>query len=303
MKYAISVIIITKDRPEQLLACLQKLQQSSLSNFELIVIDQSKQATQNKVKVKELLGTFAKAKYIASQQIGKSKGLNQALLASTAPLLAFTDDDCLPDKKWLQTILDSFQKNKSISGVFGRTIAHQPQKHKGLVCPACFDKTTAYFVKKPCKHWQKVGFGNNMAWRKSFFEQFGLFKEWLGPGSIGSNAEDAEIALRALINKQTLFYNPAMVIEHNKWLTQKEMEQQELSYLCGEMACYGYLAKNNHPIGKLVVKENMHRSMKHTALLIKNIIKHPKEFLRELGRLSKKIAAQLRGFFVALTHS
>lgn len=288
MKTAISVIIVTKNRPEKLLNCIKSLSQNDFYPFEIIVIDQSKTISNINHVIKNNHYAF-QFKHIHSKKIGKSKGLNEAISLSISPILAFTDDDCVVDKNWLQNIYKIFQKDKKIVGIFGRTLPYQPQKHKGLTCPCTFDHKIACHITKPCKHWEEIGFGNNMAWRKSFFDKYGKFKEWLGPGSIGNGAEDAEIALRALINKQTIFFNPKMLVKHDKWLTREAMHKQELSYACGEIACYGYLAKKNIDIGKKILKNNLINN--YNQLIHLNKLTDLKEFL-------KKIYFQIKGFLI-----
>lgn len=251
----VSIVIVTKNRQKKLVNCLDALLKNNFKNAQLIIVDQSDEKNKQ-VLLKQKLNQFQDVLYINSKKTGKSKGLNLAIQNSTSPLLAFTDDDCIPNKDWIENIIKTFNQNEKITGIYGRTLPYQPKKNKGLICPSIFDKANAKYIKKPCKHWEEIGFGNNMAWRKNFFEKFGLFKEWLGPGSIGSNAEDAEISLRALINKQIIFYNPKILISHDKWQTKKEHEKQELSYICGENACYGYLALSGYKIGKEVIKEN-----------------------------------------------
>lgn len=287
-KAEVSVIIITKNRPVELRAFLISLKKSTFVNFELIIVDQSKEKRIDKSLYK-VLHKFPKTKYFHSKQSGKSRGLNLAIKLSSTSNLAFSDDDCLPDANWLKNVVETFEKNPKITGVFGRTLPYQPEKHKGLTCPSTFDRKIEHYVTAPCKHWEKIGFGNNMAWKKSFFEKYGLFKEWLGPGSIGSNAEDAEIALRALTNKQVLFFNPKMIVFHNKWLNNQEYQKQMLSYVCGEMACYGYLAKNNISLGKKVIANNFVSS--------KSRLLHVNNFA-DLRSLSKRLCFQIRGFFV-----
>lgn len=281
MTTALSLIIITKNRPQQLVTCLQSVHKSSYKNFELIVVDQStgQGTAQKNPQLLTALQKFPQVKYIQSKLSGKSRGLNLAIKLSSAPILAFTDDDCIVDEEWLQNVASSFREHPHVTAVFGRTLPFQPHKNKGLTCPATFTKKTPHFVTEPCKHWKHIGFGNNMAWRKEFFKQHGLFKEWLGPGSIGSNAEDAEIALRALVNKKKIFYNPAILVKHNKWLNEKGLRKLNLSYICGEMACYGHLAENNISIGKTVVKNNWEnikyemRRIKDASQLIKLVTK------------------------------
>jgi len=99
-----------------------------------------------------------------------------------------------------------------------------------------------------------------MAFKKEVFNKIGDFREWLGPGSIGSNAEDAEFALRCLIKGYKLFYDPNIVVYHNCWLTKKLFRKRRLSYICGEVACYSYLGFCGLQLGRRVAKNNLKES-------------------------------------------
>lgn len=255
-KLKVSVIIITKNRYKKIISCLDALLQNTYQDFKLIIVDQSNQKKSNK-ELKQKLSLFQNKIYLKQKQAGKSKGLNLAIKNSFSPILAFTDDDCIPGVDWVENIVQSFKTKKNIVAVFGRTLPYQPTQNKNLHCPSTFNQLEPKLISQPCKHWKNIGFGNNMSWKKEFFTDFGLFKEWLGPGSIGSNAEDAEMTLRALRNKKMIFYNPNVTTYHNKWLNKQQLKKQFFSYKQGEIFCYGYLALLGEKIGWEVIKNNL----------------------------------------------
>lgn len=300
-KVRVSVIIVTRNRQKKLAKCLTALAKGFFKNFELIIVDQGN-SKKIEPEVQSLLSNFHKVIYEFSDQKGKSKGLNLAIKVCSADVLAFTDDDCLPDRNWLKNILESFNLRKNIVAVFGQTLPHQAENNKNLVCPSIFTSSKEKLINQECRHWIEIGFGNNMAWRKSFYIKHGLFKEWLGPGSIGSGAEDAEISLRALINRETILYNPKMIVKHDKWLSSKQLRQQELSYLCGEMACYGHLAIKGNELGKKVVLHNIRQNFTDLKNIIRSVIKLKKESCPLLFSFFLRLLAQLRGLIVAFVY-
>jgi GT2 family glycosyltransferase len=253
-KIHISVIIVTRNRPKKLIHCLQALSLNLDSNFEVIIIDQSSEILNSK-SFKKFSTKFTGFFYVKSNRKGKSKGLNEALKLTHAPVIAFTDDDCLPDENWIMSIRKGFSGNTSIVALFGRTLPFQQKKHEGFFCPATFGKKNqnAHIISDLDKDWLWIGCGNNMAFRKSLFENLGGFKEWLGPGSLGCNAEDTEIALRCLLAKRKLFYSPKITVYHDRWLTPRENNIQNLRDICGETACFSYfaLAGNQFSINQL----------------------------------------------------
>jgi GT2 family glycosyltransferase len=301
----LSVIIVTRNRPQKLLQALEALSQNSFSDYEVIVIDQSNDESAINLNQKTFLRQFSRFRLIRSKQNGKSKGLNQVIGLSTALLVAFTDDDCLPDQDWLYEINQTFSQYPHIAGIFGKTLPYNPENNIGYTCPSVFQNNidTIHIIDQPGNHWERIGFGNNMAFRKLVFEELGNFKEWLGPGSIGSNAEDAEYALRVLLSGKKLLYNPKMIVYHNRWLNDQEMRRQELSYICGELSCYGYFALKGHRFAKQVVKDNLRESF----------YTEPKNLLYLLAHCKKnvftacywwflKILARGRGITVAVLY-
>ena len=124
----ISVIISTLHRPEKLHECLKKILASDVSDFEVIVVDQSKGYSTKSV-VKQL--GSPKIVYSKMNTKGKSKGLNDAVKRASGEILAFTDDDCLVDKHWLNNIHRALKENKNIVGVFGQVLPHESLLNKG----------------------------------------------------------------------------------------------------------------------------------------------------------------------------
>jgi len=232
----ISVIIATRNRPEKIAPCLRSVLANKYSSFEIIIIDQGDgEATGEKCR----LIRSSKTRYFRLNNKGKSKALNFALNKAKGKIIAFTDDDCLVEKNWLEEITKSFLKHPQVAAVFGKSLPYRSEKNKDLFCACTFSRKREVLFNKPVDHWQ-VGYGNNMAFRANIFKKIGNFKEWLGPGSVGRSAEDAEIILRTLFRGCQILYNPKMTIYHDRWLSLKQFRKQQWLYSWAETACYGY---------------------------------------------------------------
>ncbi|MBP7700823.1 glycosyltransferase family 2 protein [Candidatus Woesebacteria bacterium] len=249
----VSVIIATRDRPKDLYRCIYSLLKSEVLPFEIIVIDQSKSDKTKKIVQKK---NSPIVKYYKVNYVGKSRSLNDAISRAKGNILAFTDDDCVIDIRWIKQISEFFQKNEKESIVFGNTKPFILTKKKDMICPATFSKENDYisYTKNPCKHWEEIGFGNNMSFRKNIFNQVIKFETLLGPGSIGRSAEDAEIANKCLLLGHKIAYNPFMVIYHNRWISTKENRNLYLSYSLGGTACYSSLLFNGNKFSKDLIK-------------------------------------------------
>jgi len=296
MPTEVSVIIATKNRQEKLVDCLKALNKSNFNDFALIVVDQSHSKKKSYSLEKEIK-KIKNCRYVYTNNEGKSKALNFAIKLSNTPILAFTDDDCVPNANWLKNIIFAFENNKKIVAVYGKTLPYKENVNSGLFCPAIFIKNQKIYINKLCKHWENIGFGNNMAWRSNFFKKHGGFKEWLGPGTITNSAEDAEIALRALVNKNTILYEPKIVVYHNKWLTEKQYQKLQLSYLGGEIACYRYINQFDRQLSKDVINTNI----KYAYSDLKKIFSfnHSKHVKENLIKFNKKTYEIIKGLAIA----
>lgn len=234
----ISILISTKNRPDKLERCLQSIVASSFQNFEIILIDQSNNKD-TKTKVAHLQSK--KIRYFKMNKIGKAKALNFAIKKSRNELLAFTDDDCIVTKNWLQEIHNSYRAHTHIAGVFGNTYAYKTTNTGKKICAATFKSDKKSFFSNPSIiHYQVLGQGNNMSLKKSVIVSVGMVKEWLGVGSLAKAGEESELIFRILKNKKILMTNPNMVVYHNRWLTYYNYQLLENSYTRGLFAFFAY---------------------------------------------------------------
>lgn len=289
-KIKVSVLISTLDRPQKLLSCLKSIFKNLRNDYEVIVVDQSK------ISIKPL--TDSRLCYYHLPGRGKSRALNFALKKAKGQIIAFTDDDCIVSGDWLEKIAKSFKKNEDIVGAFGNVYPYLPRQKKELFCPSLFLSKSKKLITKPGKHWELIGFGNNMAFQRKIFEKIGYFKEWLGPGSIGRAAEDAEFSLRVLLNGEKILHDPLIVVYHNRWLTKKENGELELDYLRGESTCYSYLMMKGLFVGRQVIKDDFKNNMIRIKQSVKD--KNFGAFYLEIRVLFSLIFGSILGVIHAL---
>ena len=293
---SISVIVSTRNRPDKINDCLKSILANSFSDFEVVVVDQSDDYRTKEV-IQEILSPLIR--YFRMKEKGLSKGRNLGIKRAGGKIIAFIDDDCLVNKDWLKSIYKSFPKNKDIAGVFGKVLPYKPHLHKGQICPCVFLKYKEKIITKPTLHWKNIGFGNNMAFKRGIFEKVGNFKEWLGVGSVGLSAEDAEFVLRLLLNHYKILYKPEIKVYHNRWLTKREHRRQRLSYSCGEVACYGYFAFQGNKLGEKIIKNNFLNSWGKLKFSFKSLLFFKKDSLRLLCCTLQEFYFRLRGLVVA----
>jgi len=101
----VSVIIPTRDRPEQLRECLAALAGASIGRdqFEVIVVDDGGRRTLDGV-AKEF-DDCVNFRLLRQPPSGPARARNAGVASARAALVAFTDDDCRPAPAWLEHLL------------------------------------------------------------------------------------------------------------------------------------------------------------------------------------------------------
>ena len=293
----ISVIIVTKNRPIKLSQALKSVFENKIKANEVIVINEgsSLQKIKRKFPQKSL-------KFFNLAKTNLSSGRNLAIKKAKSEIIAFTDDDCIVDENWLANIEKSFKKSPQTVAVFGKVNPYLKNKNLKHFCPCTITRKKEKTIKKPSYHVKNIGYGNNMAFKSSIFKKEKNFKTWLGAGSIGMSAEDAEIALRLLLRGYQLKYDPTIKVKHDRWLSKEEQIEQKKYYLGGEAACYGYFAIYGKKFALKVLKNLFKNKFLEFKDIIKaffslrinqNLFKKVKNFLVELFFIFKGLSIGL----------
>jgi GT2 family glycosyltransferase len=98
-----SVVVPTLGRLALLTNCLEGIRRQSYSDYELLVIHDSS----NVGPVKDLVGACG-GKYLQSPKRGCVPTYNTGLGAASGDIVAFTDDDAVPDGSWLSHLVESY---------------------------------------------------------------------------------------------------------------------------------------------------------------------------------------------------
>jgi len=119
----VSVIIPTKNRPEDLELTLQTLMKQSVMPEELIIVDQS-ESDESSRRVSRLLDQNALAKielkYIHDTQIsGGAAARNRAMSIATSDIWLFLDDDVCLEQDFIEQLLRAYGSQAGATGVSG----------------------------------------------------------------------------------------------------------------------------------------------------------------------------------------
>ncbi|MCO6431520.1 MAG: glycosyltransferase [Deltaproteobacteria bacterium] len=170
MNCRISVVIPTYKRIALLQRCLRAVQDQSYSASEIIIADDGCDS-----RVMLLVKSSEQRVPLRYVPVPDSKGpaaaRNAGVKVATGDLVAFTDDDCVPDGDWLKAAAMEFLKS-GIEAAWGRVcvpfagIPTDYQRNESQLCVAGF--VTANCFCKRSVFWQVGGFDENYtaAWRE-----------------------------------------------------------------------------------------------------------------------------------------
>jgi len=235
-----SVVICTRDRPDELRRCLASFPLQSMRPGEVIVVDNASIGTATRDVV-----VAAGARYIREDRPGLDFARNSGALASNGEIVLYTDDDTELHPKWIENSVRAFD-NQLVAAVTGlvlpatlRTEAQwifEDQWSFGRGYDRIDYDQAFYFESRSrgCPAWI-IGAGANMAFRRSIFDEIGLFDERLDVGQAGCSG-DSEYWYRILAAGHICRYEPTAVIWHHHRLELDGLSSQIFHYMRGHAA-------------------------------------------------------------------
>jgi glycosyltransferase involved in cell wall biosynthesis len=219
----ISVVICTYNRSQSLrgtLASLAEMEVPSNLSWELIVVDNNS-ADDTRAVIEEIGWTSGlKVQYVFEGKQGLSHARNAGVRAAEGEIIAFTDDDVRIDPHWLGELANAFKEFDCV-GVGGKSIPAWDglTKPEWLISDGPYRSGPGFLLgfdlgedPTPTKVPPR---GLNMAFRKSAFDKYGLFRTDLGVvGSKRMLGEDTEFGTRLIKAGERVVYAPDAVVRH-----------------------------------------------------------------------------------------
>jgi cellulose synthase/poly-beta-1,6-N-acetylglucosamine synthase-like glycosyltransferase len=148
----------------------------------IVVVDQSTDDL-SAVVVAETECDGVPIEYI--RHVGSGLGVSQniAFRAAREPVIAVTDDDCVPAPDWLHTVSLAFEKHPGLAGLAGAVLGLGPAR-PGFTTVSLRTSTDEALFAGRAYPWD-VGSGNNFAVRREWLKRIGGNDERLGPGAPG----------------------------------------------------------------------------------------------------------------------
>ncbi len=209
----LSVAIATLDRPLALARCVDALLSATVCPAEVVVVDQGDPAGTAAVLDAYADGPVA-IRHVVQERRGLSAARNQAIAAAQYPIVAITDDDCVPDRHWIAALVLAFDGPDAPDAVTGRVLPWGPAR-PGLYAVSARTSRRRLAVRGKAVPWH-LGTGGNCAVKRAWVERAGGYDEHLGAGSPGKAGEDADLFYRLLRAGARIAYEPRAVIYHER---------------------------------------------------------------------------------------
>lgn len=229
----ISVVIPTRNRSEDLRACLRALAEQDFprEKYEVIVCDDGSDEDIS-VVVDEFRQAGFEARYLRRERKGPAAARNLGIRNARGSVVAMTDSDTLPDQSWLRKLHQALADNPDAVAVEGRVYAANEGEFDPL-------------GEGPVNKSGGVYLTCNCAYRRAALVEIGGFDEAFPYPAY----EDTELAARAQQIGRIVWEPEAVVIHPQRPLTlravMKKLRHWEYVLLMGHR--YGYLAWKQYP--------------------------------------------------------
>ena len=217
----ISAIICTWNRAHELVGALESFNQQTLARnrWELIVVDNN--STDNTPHIIQEAANTANYTLVGTveKQQGLSRARNTGIQTARAPVVAFTDDDCLIDPAWLESILNIFQTNPQVDMLGGTGLTVYPpitqtDPKKRILAQRFFGDFRPYDTLMALDT-RNLPIGFNFSFRKCVSEKVGGFDPALGVTGSNYIAHEETAFIRAA---QALgcscYFDPRPIVYH-----------------------------------------------------------------------------------------
>lgn len=241
---AMSVVLCTRDRADQLDGALRSLLQLDHPDFEIVVVDNAPSDESTRDLVTNVF-TDPRIRYVREPVPGLSSARNAGVLAARNEIVAFTDDDVVVDRSWLRAIASGFARGQDVVCVSGLVASGElrtpAQRYfddrvtwsRNLV-PRVF-RLSSPPTGSPLFPFSvgDYGTGANFAMRRAAILELDGFDEALGVGTVTGGGEDIDMFSRVVLSGAALVVEPSALVWHRHRSDVRALRTQATGYGTG----------------------------------------------------------------------
>ena len=242
-----SVVIATRNRPENLARCLASLLRLVYPELEVIVVDNAPSDDATERFMAAHYGSRPDIRYVREDRPGLASAHNRGLRAldPRSRFVAFTDDDVVVDRYWLYELMRGFEATANVGCVTGLIYPAEletwPQMlieefggfNKGFQRQVYdlheYRPSDRLFPFTP----GRFGSGANMAFRTEVLTKIGGFDPAIGTGTPALGGDDLAAFFRVITAGYALVYEPAAIVRHTHYRDYAALQRQIYGYGVG----------------------------------------------------------------------
>ncbi len=229
----ITVAVCTRNRTKDVAQCLDAISNLDYTNLDILVIDNAPSDDNTQLLLKN---NYPNMRYIREPRPGLNWARNRAIVESRGEIIAFTDDDVMVDKRWVNELANLFVENLEVMAVTGLVVPYELET-KSQVLFEIYGGFGRGFERKWFRTrgkkvpWTLLGAGQfgtgaNMAYRRCIFNEIGYFDPALDVGTVTNGGGDLEMFFRILKEGHTLVYEPGAFVRHRHRRNYAELRYQ-----------------------------------------------------------------------------
>jgi GT2 family glycosyltransferase len=208
---AVSVIIPTRGRPDLIGRSVRAVLANDHPDFDVMVIDQSDAPATGEV-VTEIARSDPRLRYVHTMPPGLSRAYNVGARLTAAPILAFTDDDCVAQPDWVSSVARAFVAEPDAELLYGRVALPSELAAAAGEVPVLPIARAERIDRR--SGFRLYGMGANFAMRRQLLERIGGFDEILGGGGPLRSSQDFDLQYRAYLAGATVLLRPDVSVDH-----------------------------------------------------------------------------------------
>jgi GT2 family glycosyltransferase len=234
-----TVAICTRERPDDLTRALQAVCALRPQPAAILVVDNHPATS----RTREVVDGFPMVRYVREDHPGLDAARNRALTEARTPVVAFTDDDAVPETDWLEHLLRPFADPRvrcSTGLTLPLELETPAQEWFERYSPfgRGFERRVFDGTRHDPVAVNLVGAGVNMAMRRSVLDELGGFDEALDAGTASRSGGDHEMFGRLLAAGHRIVYEPAAVSWHRHRRSWTELRDTLYGYGVGVYAMW-----------------------------------------------------------------
>jgi glycosyltransferase involved in cell wall biosynthesis len=228
-----SVIVCTRNRPDELHRCIESIHAADIGGGEIIVVDNGPSDDSTERRCADL-----PVRYVREMLAGHNRARHRGALEATGEVLLYTDDDIVVDPRWISAILGPYTHSR-VGAVTGPALPLALDTESQQL----FERLSSFVrgFNQRVFDWSVItptaagaaGCGANMSFRRDLVTRLGLFKAELDGGTPARTGGDTYALYRLLAAGYQIVYTPDALVWHEHRRDRESLRRQLYDWSVG----------------------------------------------------------------------